>query len=55
MTCSQGLSFLDLILAGTGGLVRAVEKFGYRKGFRFSTYAGRWIHQAIVRALPREG
>jgi len=48
----QGLSFLDLIRAGTRGLVRAVDKFDYRNGFRFSSYASRWIRQAIVRALP---
>jgi len=49
---SQGLSFLELIQAGTRGLVRAAEKFDYRNGFRFSSYASTWIRQAIMRALP---
>jgi RNA polymerase primary sigma factor len=47
----QGLSFLDLIQEGTLGLVRAAEKFDYRKEFKFSTYATYWIRQAIQRAL----
>ncbi|MBA2522578.1 MAG: sigma-70 family RNA polymerase sigma factor [Solirubrobacterales bacterium] len=48
---NQGLPFLDLIKEGTLGLVRAAEKFDYRKGFKFSTYATWWIRQAIARAL----
>lgn len=47
----QGLPFIDLIQEGNLGLLRATEKFDYRKGFKFSTYATWWIRQAVTRAL----
>jgi RNA polymerase primary sigma factor len=50
----RGMSFLDLIQEGNQGLMRAVEKFEYRRGFKFSTYATWWIRQAISRAINNQ-
>lgn len=51
----QSLSLADLVQEGNVGLIRAVKKFDYRKGYKFSTYASYWIRQAIMRAIAEQG
>lgn len=51
---NRGLNFLDLIQEGNTGLMRAIDKFEYRRGFKFSTYATWWIRQAITRAIAEQ-
>ncbi len=52
---NRGVSFIDLIQEGNTGLMRAVDKFQYRRGYKFSTYATWWIRQAITRAIVNQG
>ncbi|RKX18936.1 MAG: hypothetical protein DRP26_04305, partial [Candidatus Zixiibacteriota bacterium] len=50
----RGIEFMDLVQEGNSGLVKAVDKFDYRKGFKFGTYASWWIRQAITRSLSEQ-
>lgn len=52
---NRGVPFLDLVQEGNGGLIRAVSKFDYHRGFKFSTYATWWIRQAVTRAIADQG
>lgn len=52
---NRGVAFLDLVQEGNFGLLKAVEKFDYRRGNKFSTYATWWIRQAVTRAIPEQG
>ena len=52
---NRGLQFLDLIQEGNVGLMKAVDKFEHRRGYKFSTYATWWIRQAVTRAIADQG